>query len=106
MAAAKLDINIEESVTWEMQLEFWENSDRTLPVDISSWTFSGAMNFSTACVPMTFSKLDNIVVARIEASALVDLPVKGFYTITANDTADTIRIQQGNVVVDRNSVCT
>ena len=106
MAAAIVDININEGETFEMSLSFWVNNDLTEPIDISDWVFKGAFSFSDACIPMVFTKVDNSIKARVEASALVDLPSIGSYTIEASDISDTYRIQQGNVSVDRSIVCT
>lgn len=105
MAAAVVDISINEKETFELSIEFWENSDLTDPVDISTWTFNGAFSFSNICIPMTFTKIDNSVTARVEASALVDLPAVGSYSIEATDALNTFRIQQGSVEVDRGVVC-
>lgn len=105
MAAAVVDLNINEAETFEISLEFWEDSDLTVPTDISSWTFKGAFSFSTSCIPMAFTKFDNSVMVRVEASALRDLPPIGTYTIESTTLGDTIRIQQGSVRVDRSVVC-
>ena len=105
MAAAIVDININEAETFEMSIEFWENSDLTEPVDITGWTFNGAFSFSSACIPMTFTTHANSIVCRIEASALVDLPSKGKYTVETTNVTDTYRVQQGTIRVDKVVVC-
>lgn len=105
MAAAILDIDINEKETFEMAIEFWDNTDLTEPIDISGWAFNGAFKFSSACIQMSFITVDNSVSIRVEASELVDLPSKGSYTIEANSGSDTYRIQQGKVEVDRSIVC-
>ena len=105
MAAAKVDLNINQGETWELQMEFWQNNDETLPIDISMWVFKGAMNFGSLCVPMSFNSIDNTVAARIEADQLSDLPLTGTYAIEASNGFDTTRVLQGNIQVDKGSVC-
>lgn len=105
MAAAVVDLNINEGETFNMSLEFWENSDRTEPVDITGWTFNGTFSFSNLCVPMTFTVIDNSITANIEATELVDLPATGRYTVEASSVDGVYRIQQGTLTVDRNTVC-
>ena len=105
MAAAIVDININEAETFEMAIEFWENQDLTIPIDLTGWTFKGAFKFTDRCVPMAFTVVNNGVTARIEADQLRNLPVKGSYSIESNDGTDTLRVQQGSIRVDGNSVC-
>ncbi len=106
MAAAKVDIDINEAETFEMAIEFWENQDLTIPIDLTGWVFTGAFSFSDRCIPMVFTTIDNSITARIEADQLLDLPAKGTYSIESDDGTDTLRVQQGSIRVDGNSVCT
>ena len=105
MAAAVVDININEHETFEMVLSYWENVDRTVPIDLTGWTFVGAFKFTDLCIPITFTRVDNSVICRIEADQLVNLPKKGSYTIEANLGTDVIRLQQGKIRVDKEVVC-
>ena len=105
MAAAVVDININEHETFEMTLAYWDNEDRTLPLDLTGWTFDGAFNFGSLCIPMSFTVNDNEVLVRVEADALVNLPHKGTYSIEASNAGDVYRLQQGKVRVDKEVVC-
>ena len=105
MAAAIVDLNINEGETWEMQVDFWENDDNTLPIDLTGWSFKGAMNFTSRCIPMSFNVFENAIVARIEANELVNLPTRGTYAIEADNGTDVTRVLQGNIVVDKVAVC-
>ena len=105
MAAAVVDININEHETFEMTLSYWENNDRTLPLDLTGWTFNGAFNFGDLCIPMTFTINGNDVLVIVDADDLVNLPKTGSYTIEATDNTVTYRLQQGKVRVDKEVVC-
>ena len=105
MAAAIVDLNVNENETFEMTMTYWEDADKTLPVDLTDWTFEGAFNFKNLCIPMTFTKDANSVLARVEASDMNNLPIKGSYSIEASDTTSTFRVQQGKVRVDKEKVC-
>lgn len=103
--AAVVDIRINTDETWVMSLAYWENKDRTIPVDISTWAFNGSMSFPDKCIPMVFKTYKNEVECRIEASSLLDLPQAGRYTIEASISGVKSRLQQGDIEVDRSSVC-
>ena len=105
MAAAVVDVNINEHETFEMTLVYWENEDRTIPLDLTGWTFDGAFNFGSVCIPMAFTVNENEVLVRVEADQLINLPRKGTYSIEASNGADVYRLQQGKVRVDKETVC-
>ena len=106
MATPTVNLDINEHETFEMSLEFWENDDRTLPIDITAWSFNGAFNFGSLCIPFTYTIGNtNSVVFRVEANQLVNLPNQGTYSIEAISGNDTYRIQQGSVTVDKEVVC-
>ena len=105
MAAAIVDLNINEHETFEMTMSYWLNEDRTQPIDLIGWTFNGAFNFGDLCIPMTFTINGNDVLVTVTANSLVNLPKKGSYSIEATNGTEIYRIQQGSVRVDKEVVC-
>ena len=105
--SVRVDLDINADETFEIELQYWDNVDRTLPIDISTWVFNGSMYFSgNLCIPMTFNIINtNTVNCRIEADQLVDLPSTGTYVIRADIGTDRVKLQEGKIRVNRNVVC-
>ena len=106
MAAAVLDLNINQHETWDMALSLWENEDKNIPLDLTDILFEGAFNFGDRCINMTFVVTDNNVSCSIGADYLRDLPLRGTYAIEATKlTGERSRLMQGQLIVDKGSVC-
>jgi len=105
MAAAIVDLNISAGETFNMEIQFWENSDRTIPIDISTFSFRGAFNFTDKCIDMTITQQDNSILCTVQANVLTDLPKQGSYIIDVTTNSGTYKVQQGRVFVDRNELC-
>ena len=105
MAAAIVDININEGETFIMSIEFWSDQDNTLPIDISADTFTRSFKIGTKVVPMVFSYLTpavNVLEAKVDYSLMVDLSTQGKYDIEQLDASnDKFRLMQGNVRVSQ-----
>ena len=102
MAAAVVDLDINEGDTFMMTIEGWEDQDNTLPMDWSTSTFLGSFEFSGVNIPMTVTLLtQNIIEASVAHSLMVDLPRKGKYDIDQlTNTGERYRLIQGRVRVN------
>jgi len=104
MAAAVLDLEVNEGDTFVMSLEFWSDVDNTIPIDITTDTFSGSFKLGTKTIPMTFEvKLPatNVLEATVAYSQMSDLSSKGKYDIDQLTVAnEKFRVIQGNVRVN------
>jgi len=104
MAAAIVDLDINEGDTFIMTLEFWENQDNTQPMDITTSTFKGSFQFGAVNIPMTIlisSTAVNAIEARVDYSLMGDLPNKGKYDIDQFVDGDNFRVIQGDVRVSQ-----
>lgn len=98
--ASKLNLNIDEATTWEVEIEFWENTDKTIPMDISDQTFTGAMQLGESYLPMTMVVTENVVTASLTAVDLTDLESHiGKYDMLMTDNTTTVvqRFLEGTV---------
>jgi len=102
MAAAIVDLDINEGDTFVMTLEFFEDADNTLPIDITLSTFKGSFKIGPKLIPMTISKLDiNVIEAMVDYSLMGDLQSKGKYDIDQLTDGENFRLIQGNVRVSQ-----
>ncbi len=104
MAAAIVDLDIDEGNTFIMTIEFWSDVDNTIPIDITTDTFTGSFQFGTKNIPMTFtiSPVGNVLEAKVAYSLMANLPNKGKYDIDQLDVAnDKYRLIQGDVRVNQ-----
>ena len=102
MAAATVDLEIDEGDTFIMTLEFWVNADGTIPMDISGDTFTGAFKIGTKFIPMTIttsSSVTNVIELRVDQTLMKDLSTKGRYDIDQLTNGDNFRLLQGAVRV-------
>ena len=111
MAAAIVDLDINEGDTFVMTMELWENRDNTLPIDVSKDTFTGSFKIGTKTIPMTIKVLDpavNVVEATVAYSLMVNLSNTGKYDIDQlTQYGERYRLIQGNVRVSQEvTVCT
>ncbi len=101
MAAAIVDLDINEGDTFLMTVEFWEDVDNTLPIDITNETFTGSFKIGTKTIPMTFSVLVpavNVLEATVAYTLMGDLSSKGKYDIDQLTPAnEKFRLMQGDV---------
>jgi len=108
MAAAIVDININEGETFIMSLEFWDDVDNTLPIDVSTDTFTGSFKIGTKTIPMTMTHLTpavNVIEAKVAYSLMTDLSSKGKYDVDQlNTSGDKFRLIQGDVRVSQEVV--
>ncbi len=108
MAAAIVDININEGETFIMSLEFWDDVDNTLPIDVSTDTFTGSFKIGTKTIPMTITHLTpavNVIEAKVAYSLMTDLSSKGKYDVDQlNTSGDKFRLIQGDVRVSQEVV--
>jgi len=108
MAAAIVDININEGETFIMSLEFWDDADNTIPIDVSTDTFTGSFKIGTKTIPMTMTHLTpavNVIEAKVAYSLMTDLSSKGKYDIDQlNTSGDKFRLIQGDVRVSQEVV--
>ncbi len=84
MAAAIVDLDINEGDSFVMTLEFWEDADNTIPIDITADVFTGAFQIGTKYIPMTTTisaPAVNVLTATVDYSTMVDLSSKGKYDI-------------------------
>ena len=105
MAAAVVDLSINEGETFIMSLEFWEDVDNTLPIDVSNDTFAGSFKIGTTTIPMTITHLTpavNVIEAKVDYALMVDLSSKGKYDIEQlTPDAEKFRVIQGDVRVSQ-----
>ena len=102
MAAAVVDLNINEGETFIMSLEFWEDKDNTIPIDVTSWSLYGQFLIAEKRIPMALTKLApaiNAVEARVNYNLMTDLKTQGKYDIEVQSGADRFRLMQGSVRV-------
>jgi len=105
MAAAVVDLDINEGDTFIMSLEFWSDVDNTLPIDISADTFKGSFKIGTKSIPMTITHslpAVNVIEAKVDYALMADLSSQGKYDIdqlTVDN--DKYRLIQGNVRVSQ-----
>jgi len=82
MAAAIVDLDINEGDTFTMSLEFWENQDNIIPIDISNDTFKGSFKIGQKRIDMTINHLStNAIEATVNHSLMHDLSARGAYDI-------------------------
>ena len=105
MAAAVVDLDINEGDTFTMTIEFWSDIDNTIPIDITGDTFSGTFRFGQKLIPMTCSVLDpaiNVLDVSVDYALMGDLSSKGKYDIDQlTPQNERYRLMQGNVRVDQ-----
>jgi len=105
MAAAIVDLDINEGQTFIMTLDFWDDVDNTIPIDITADTFMGSFKIGKKQIPMAFSFLSpavNVVEARVTHSLMVDLSSVGKYDIEVTNPSDErFRVIQGNVRISQ-----
>ena len=105
MAAAIVDLDINEGDTFIMSLEFWEDVDNTLPIDITKDTFTGSFKIGTKTIPMvcTISTMTtNVLEASVDYTLMADLASKGKYDIDQlTEYNEKFRLIQGNVRVSQ-----
>jgi len=104
MAAAIVDLDINEGETFLMATEFWEDVDNTIPVDISAWIWEGAFKIGTKFIPMGINVLPDVVNAieiTVDYSTMVELSSKGTYDIEALVGTEKFRVFQGAVRVSQ-----
>ena len=104
MAAAILDVDINEGETFLMSLEFWEDSDNTIPIDITRDTFKGAMQIGQKYIPidMTFGTATiNVLNMEVPYGTMVDLAKTGKYDVEQQQGTDMFRVIQGRIRVNK-----
>jgi len=104
MAAAILDVDINEGETFLMSIEFWEDSDNTIPVDITRDTFTGAMQIGQKYIPidMSFGSLTvNVLNMEIPYGTMVDLAKTGKYDVEQQQGDEKFRLIQGRIRVNK-----
>jgi len=101
MAAAIVDLDINEGDTFIMTLEFWENQDNTQPIDVSADTFKGSFKIGTKTIPMAVVIHDtNVIEAKVAHTLMHDLQAKGNYDIDQlTSEGENFRVIQGKVRV-------
>jgi len=102
--AAVVDLDINEGDTFVMSLDFWSDSDNTIPIDITSDMFKGSMKIGTKIIPMTIA-ISTVAVNSIQATIayqlMGDLSSKGKYDIDQlTNAGENYRIIQGSVRVN------
>jgi len=108
MPAAIVDLDINEGDTFLMDLEFWEDADNTLPIDITLSTFKGSFLIGTKTIPMTITKIDlNVIHVEVACGLMGDLQKQGRYDIDQMTAGENFRLMQGNVRVNKEvTTCT
>ena len=104
MAAAIVDLDINEGDTFIMSLEFWSDVDRTIPIDISLDTFTGTFHIGTKDIPITciVTAAKNVLEASVTYSLMRNLQRKGKYEIDQLTVLnENYRLIQGNVRVSQ-----
>jgi len=103
MATAVLDLDINEGDTFIMTIDFWEDSDNTLPLDISLDTFTGSFQIGEKLIPMTMTILEvNVLEASVAYQLMGDLSKKGKYDIDQLlPDNEKFRLIQGNVRINK-----
>jgi len=105
MAAAIVDLDINEGDTFIMSMELWENVDNTIPIDVSKDVFTGSFKIGTKTIPMTVIVKDatlNVVEATVAYELMSDLSTSGKYDIDqTTPSGERYRLIQGNVRVNK-----
>jgi len=105
MAAAIVDLDINEGDTFVMTMELWENQDNTIPIDVSLDTFTGSFKIGTKTIPMTISvslPAVNVVEATVSYTQMVNLSNVGNYDIDQlTSYGEKYRLIQGKVRVNQ-----
>ena len=109
MAAAVVNLDkVNEGETFIMSLEFWDDVDNTIPIDVSTDTFTGSFKIGTKTIPMTITHLTpavNVIEAKVDYALMTDLSSKGKYDIDQlNISGDKFRLIQGDVRVSQEVV--
>ena len=105
MAAAVVDLDINEGDTFIMSIEFWENVDNTIPSDITTSTFTGTFKIGTKDIPITCAVstyANNVLELLVAYSLMRDLASKGRYEVdqlTVDN--ENFRLIQGAVRVNQ-----
>lgn len=104
MAAAVVDLVINEGDTFIMTMELWEDEDNTIPIDVSGDTFVGSFEFSGTNIPMVVVLRENtvnVIEATVSNTLMVDLPNQGKYDIDQlTALGERYRLIQGRVRVN------
>ena len=105
MAAAILDLDINEGETFLMSIDLWENVDQTIPIDITGSTFSGAMQIGQKYIPLTITikaPAVNVIEATVDYTTMVDLANTGKYDIEQlTPQGEKFRLIQGRIRVNQ-----
>ena len=104
MAAAIVDLDINEGDTFVMSLEFWEDQDNTIPIDVSLDTFTGTFHIGTKDIPIScvVTAAKNVLEATVAYTLMRDLQSKGAYEIDQlTPQNESYRLIQGNVRVSQ-----
>ena len=105
MAAAVVDVDINEGDTFVMVLDLWENQDKTIPIDITPDTFTGSMKFGTKVIPLIIEKsilVVNSITATTDFNLMRDLGLHGSYEIDQKlPSGESYRLIQGRVLVNQ-----
>ena len=105
MAAAVVDLDINEGDTFVMTLELWEDADNTIPIDVTASTFKGSFKIGTKLIPMTVvvqAPATNVIEASVAYSLMADLASQGKYDIDQlTQYGESYRLIQGNVRVSQ-----
>lgn len=100
MDTATLDVKVNEGATFSMDMEFWETTDKSVPMDITNWTFEGNMKIGNDLFVMgMLITAPNLLTAEIAHTELVNLGKKGSYDISALYGGKSYRVFQGAVTV-------
>ena len=102
MAAAIVDLDINEGDTFVMDLELWENEEETIPIDVTGHTFSGAFQIGTKYIPMTITHAlpaVNVISITVPYTDMANLSSKGKYDIDQLIGTEKFRLLQGKVRV-------
>ena len=105
MAAAIVDLDINEGDTFIMTMELWENQDNTIPIDVSADTFTGSFKIGNKTIPMRVVLLGptvNVLEATVDYTNMADLSRTGKYDIDQlTQYGERFRLIQGNVRVSQ-----
>jgi len=99
-----MDIN--EGSTFVFTMDLWENDDGTIPVDLTKWTFDGAMDIGDKCIPLTITYLANGITVMVDSALMVDLGNAGSYNVkwTHIATGERFRLIEGKLTVNQEVV--
>jgi len=103
MAAAIVDLTINEGDTFIMTMDLWSDVDNTIPIDITADTFTGSFKIGEKIIPITLmvsSSAVNVLEATVDYTLMGDLSKQGKYDIDQLTPAgEKYRLMQGNVRV-------